>query len=182
MDDGFGLWDVFVSMLWFGLLMTWIWMIIAILGDIFRDHDLSGGKKALWTAFIVLIPWLGALCYIFARGDSMNKRAHQAELDQQGRLPHPTWPRSCEDSPSSATAGSSPRPSTRPPRPRSWRETVRRLVPAPSVIRAGAAPAEPHDGAGYCSAAVRRIVLSRYRWTLDRIRHSSSVSSRDRAR
>jgi len=86
MDDGFGLWDVLVSMLWFGLLMTWIWMIIAILGDIFRDRDLSGGKKALWTAFIVLIPWLGAICYIFARGDSMNQRTHQAALDQQARM------------------------------------------------------------------------------------------------
>ena len=86
MDDGFGLWDVLVSMLWFGLLMTWIWMIIAILGDIFRDRDLSGGSKALWTAFIVLVPWLGAICYIFARGDSMNKRSHQAALDQQAAM------------------------------------------------------------------------------------------------
>jgi hypothetical protein len=86
MDDGFGLWDVLVSMLWFGLLMTWIWMIIAILGDIFRDRDLSGGSKALWATFIVLIPWLGALCYIFARGDSMNERNHQAALDQQARM------------------------------------------------------------------------------------------------
>jgi hypothetical protein len=86
MDDGFGLWDVFVSMLWFGLLVAWIWVIIAILGDIFRDHDLSGGKKALWTAFIVLIPWLGALCYVFARGDSMNKRAQQAAVDQQAKM------------------------------------------------------------------------------------------------
>ena len=86
MSDDFGLWDVLVSMLWFGLLMTWIWMIIAILGDIFRDRDLSGGSKALWTAFIVIIPWLGALCYIFARGDSMNQRAHQSALDQQARM------------------------------------------------------------------------------------------------
>ena len=86
MDDGFGLWDVLVSMLWFGLLMTWIWMIISILGDIFRDRELSGAKKALWTAFIVLTPWLGALCYILVRGDSMNKRAQQAALDQQARM------------------------------------------------------------------------------------------------
>ena len=85
MED-FGLWDVLVSMLWFGLLMTWIWMIIAILGDIFRDRELSGGGKALWTAFIVIVPWLGAICYIFARGDSMNQRTHQAALDQQARM------------------------------------------------------------------------------------------------
>jgi len=86
MDDGFGLWDVLVSMLWFGLLMAWIWTIIAILGDIFRDRGLSGGKKALWVAFIVIIPWLGALCYLIVRGQSMNERTHQAALEQQAKM------------------------------------------------------------------------------------------------
>ncbi len=86
MDDDFGLWDVLVSMLWFGLLMAWIWMIISIISDIFRDRDLGGGGKALWTAFIVLLPWLGAICYLVARGQSMNQRSHQAALDQQARM------------------------------------------------------------------------------------------------
>ena len=52
MDDGFGLWDVLHSMLWFGLLMSWVWMMIPILGDIFRDRELSGVSTALWTAFL----------------------------------------------------------------------------------------------------------------------------------
>ena len=85
MED-FDLWDLMVSMFWFMLLMTWIWMMIAILGDIFRDRELGGGAKALWTAFIVLLPWLGALCYIFARGNSMNERNRQARLDQEASM------------------------------------------------------------------------------------------------
>ncbi|GAA0974022.1 SHOCT domain-containing protein [Nocardioides aquaticus] len=59
---------------------------IAILSDIFRDRELNGGAKAAWTAFIVLLPWLGALSYIFARGNSMNERTRQAGLDQQARV------------------------------------------------------------------------------------------------
>jgi hypothetical protein len=86
MSDGFGLWDVFVSMFWFMLLFAWIWLIIAILSDIFRDRTLSGAAKAMWALFIVIIPWLGALIYIFARGDSMNERSHQAALDQQAQM------------------------------------------------------------------------------------------------
>ena len=86
MDNDFGLWDVFVSMFWFMLLFAWIWMIIAILTDIFRDRTLNGGAKALWALFIVVIPWLGALVYIFARGDSMNDRNHQAAVEQQARM------------------------------------------------------------------------------------------------
>ena len=82
MED-FGLWDVIVSMFWFMLLMAWIWMIIAILSDIFRDHKLGGGAKAMWTLFIVVIPWFGALIYILVRGNSMNERSRQAAIDQQ---------------------------------------------------------------------------------------------------
>jgi len=84
MED-FGFWDVIVSMFWFTLLIVWVWMLIAILGDIFRDRELNGTRKALWTAFIVILPWLGALCYIFARGNSMNERSLQARLDQEAQ-------------------------------------------------------------------------------------------------
>ena len=78
MSNDFGLGDVIVSMFWFMLLVVWIWMIIAIFGDIFRDHELGGGAKALWTLFIIIIPWLGALVYLIVRGRSMNERALRA--------------------------------------------------------------------------------------------------------
>ena len=81
MEDGFGLWELVVSMVWFMLLVSWIWLLIAIIADIFRDRSLPGAAKALWTFVIVLLPWLGALFYLIARGDSMNERAHQAAVD-----------------------------------------------------------------------------------------------------
>jgi hypothetical protein len=69
------LWDVLVSIFWFMILFTWIWLLIAIFGDIFRDHELSGWGKAFWTLFVVVLPWLGVLVYLIARGKSMNERA-----------------------------------------------------------------------------------------------------------
>ena len=78
MSDGFGLWHVIVSMFWFMLLVSWIWLIISIFGDILRDHELKGGAKALWTLFVVFLPWLGALTYLLVRGSSMNERSAQA--------------------------------------------------------------------------------------------------------
>ena len=80
MEDDFGFWDVMVSIFWFTILLAWISLLIHILADIFRDDSLSGGKKALWTIFIVLIPWLGALVYIISRGDSMNTRNREAAM------------------------------------------------------------------------------------------------------
>ena len=69
------LWDILLSIFWFMILFAWIWLLISILGDIFRDHELSGWGKALWTLFLIVIPWLGALVYLIARGRAMNERA-----------------------------------------------------------------------------------------------------------
>jgi hypothetical protein len=78
MDDDFGFWDVILSMFWFMLLIAWIWLLISILGDIFRDRTLGGGAKALWVLFLIFLPWLGALIYLIARGGSMHERAAEA--------------------------------------------------------------------------------------------------------
>ena len=51
-------------MFWFMLLFAWIWLLISILGDIFRDRTLGGGAKALWVLFLIFLPWLGALIYL----------------------------------------------------------------------------------------------------------------------
>ena len=83
MSDDFGLWDVIVSMFWFMLLVAWIWLLISILGDIFRDRSLGGGAKALWTLLIVFLPWIGAIAYLIARGGSMNERADEAARQRE---------------------------------------------------------------------------------------------------
>jgi HAMP domain-containing protein len=86
MSDDFGLWDVFLSMFWFMLLMSWIWMVIAIFGDIFRDRELSGGAKAMWTFFLIVLPWVGALVYLIARGSSMNQRNLEAVKEREAGM------------------------------------------------------------------------------------------------
>ena len=81
----FGSGQVLWSMLWFFMFVIWIWILIALFGDIFRSEDLSGGMKAFWVIFIVILPWLGILVYLIARGSGMQKRAiahAQAQQDQ----------------------------------------------------------------------------------------------------
>jgi uncharacterized membrane protein YcjF (UPF0283 family) len=68
-------WNGLVSIFWFMLLVAWIWLIIAIITDVFRDRTMSGWGKALWCLFIIVLPWLGALVYLIARGGSMHERA-----------------------------------------------------------------------------------------------------------
>jgi hypothetical protein len=52
---------VLVSIFWFMLLFAWIWLLISIFGDLFRDHELSGSGKVLWALFLIVLPWLGVL-------------------------------------------------------------------------------------------------------------------------
>jgi phospholipase D-like protein len=66
---------VFWSMVWFTLFFIWIWMLIAVLGDIFRSRDLGGFAKFLWVAFVIVTPYLGVFVYLIARGHKMGQHA-----------------------------------------------------------------------------------------------------------
>src|SRR4051794_1806761 len=79
----FGTGQVFWSMLYFFLFFIYIWMFIAIFGDIFRSRDLSGGAKAIWTLFVIFLPFIGICSYLIARGKKMNEHAVEAAQAQQ---------------------------------------------------------------------------------------------------
>ncbi|WP_042364059.1 SHOCT domain-containing protein [Streptacidiphilus neutrinimicus] len=66
--------NVFWTMLEFFLLVLWFFLLFKVLTDIFRSHDMSGGVKALWIIFVILLPFLGVLVYVLVRGRSMTQR------------------------------------------------------------------------------------------------------------
>ena len=71
----FGTGQVFWSMVWFFLWFIWIWMLISVFSDIFRSEDLSGWGKALWSFFVIALPYLGVFVYLIARGRKMTQHA-----------------------------------------------------------------------------------------------------------
>ena len=71
-------WTILEIFLW----VIWIWILIYVFIDIFRSHDLSGWAKALWFLFVLLIPLIGVLVYLIARGGKMQEHAVQ-EAQQQ---------------------------------------------------------------------------------------------------
>lgn len=61
-------------MLWFFLFFIWLMLLFRIFGDIFRSDDMGGWAKAFWTLFVVVLPVLGVLVYVIARGNGMAER------------------------------------------------------------------------------------------------------------
>ena len=78
----FGTGQVFLSMLWFFLFFIWIWLLIVVFSDIFRSHDMGGFAKAIWVIAIIILPYLGVLIYLIARGHKMAEHAQQAAAAQ----------------------------------------------------------------------------------------------------
>jgi hypothetical protein len=69
---------IFWSMLFFFLWMMWLFLFIRIIMDIFRSKDMGGVMKTVWIFFVFILPFLGALVYVLARGNGMAQR----DLDQ----------------------------------------------------------------------------------------------------
>ena len=75
--------DVLWTLLIFFAWVIWFWLLITIFADIFRRHDIGGGKKALWVIFVIIVPFVGVLIYLIAESKGMADR--QAQLQQQAR-------------------------------------------------------------------------------------------------
>jgi hypothetical protein len=78
-DNGSFLLALFEFFLFFAWFMCLFW----VLGDIFRSKDLGGGGKTVWIIFVILIPWLGILVYVIARGKGMQERQMEQAREMQ---------------------------------------------------------------------------------------------------
>lgn len=83
-DIGFG--EGLLLVLEFFLLFAWIWILITIIADLFRDHELSGVAKAVWVFFLVFLPFFGVLLYLIVRGSGMRDRAIKEQVDAKREL------------------------------------------------------------------------------------------------
>ena len=68
-------WHVFWLMVEAFFFVAYLVILFQIVADLFRDRELGGGAKALWVLLLLVLPWLGALVYLIARGGGMTERA-----------------------------------------------------------------------------------------------------------
>ena len=72
--SGYPILDIFLSVLYFFGWVLWLMLMFWIITDIFRSDDLSGWAKAAWLVGVIILPLVGILIYLIARGGSMHER------------------------------------------------------------------------------------------------------------
>jgi hypothetical protein len=97
----FGTGEVLWSTFWFFVFFIWIMLLFHVFADIFRSPDLSGGAKAGWSIFVILLPYLGVFIYLVVRGDQM--QAHQVAQAQAQEAALRAYIRDVADSPPPAS-------------------------------------------------------------------------------
>ena len=70
------LFEFFIFFAWF-MCLWWIF------GDLFRSRDLGGFAKTIWVIFIIVLPFLGILVYLIARGHGMTERTIESQQELQ---------------------------------------------------------------------------------------------------
>ena len=78
--------QVLWSLLWFFLFFVWIMLIFTIFGDIIRSQDMGGWAKAIWSIFIIFLPFLGIFIYLIVRGGGMGERQVAAAQRQNEQM------------------------------------------------------------------------------------------------
>jgi ABC-type multidrug transport system fused ATPase/permease subunit len=78
--------DIFWTMLFFFIWITWFMLVFRIIADLFRRDDMGGFAKAMWMIFVIIAPFLGVLIYVISQGSSMAQRNMQDMQSRQAQF------------------------------------------------------------------------------------------------
>ena len=70
------------------MLVLLFWLLIVVIGDLFRRHDIPGWGKAIWMIALVVFPYLAVFAYIITQSKSMAERSAQQAQQAREELRH----------------------------------------------------------------------------------------------
>ncbi len=76
-EGGFTFTNFLVDVFAVFVFVVWFWLLIVVLMDLFRRHDISGWVKAIWVIALTIFPYLGVLAYLIAQSRGMAERNMQ---------------------------------------------------------------------------------------------------------
>src|SRR5262249_41899927 len=72
--------DAFLTILWFFAWLLWLFLVVWIILDVFRNRDLGGWSKAGWILLVILVPVIGVLVYVGVHGSMLQDRREREIL------------------------------------------------------------------------------------------------------
>jgi len=85
-EGGFTFSNFLADVLAVFVFVVWFWLLIMIISDLFRRHDISGWGKALWVIFLIVIPYIGVLAYMIFQAKGMAERNVQRSQEAREEL------------------------------------------------------------------------------------------------
>src|ERR1700746_903754 len=70
------------------MFILWFWLLIIVIGDLFRRHDISGWVKAIWVIALIVFPYLGIFAYMITQSRGMAERSSQQAQQAREELRH----------------------------------------------------------------------------------------------
>jgi len=68
------------------IFVMWFWLLITVLRDLFRRHDVGGFKKVLWVILLVIMPYLGVFIYLLTQSRGMAVRSNEQLSETREQL------------------------------------------------------------------------------------------------
>src|SRR5262245_36157847 len=75
--EGFTFRNFLVDVFAIFVFVVWFWLLITVLSDLFRRHDISGWAKAIWVIALIAFSYLGIFAYMITQGRGMAERSSQ---------------------------------------------------------------------------------------------------------
>ena len=73
--EGFTFRNFLVDALAIFLFVIWFWLLIIVISDLFRRHDLSGWGKAIWVIALIVFPYIAIFAYMITQSRGMTERS-----------------------------------------------------------------------------------------------------------
>lgn len=65
------------------IFVLWFWLLVIVISDLFRRHDISGWGKAIWVIALIVFPYIAIFAYMITQSKGMAERS--AQQVQQAR-------------------------------------------------------------------------------------------------
>ena len=87
-EEGFTFRNFLVDVFAVFMFVLWFWLLIVVIGDLFRRHDVSGWVKAIWVIALIVFPYLGIFAYLITQSRGMAERNIQRAQQARDELRH----------------------------------------------------------------------------------------------